>query len=156
MSLDLSGLTHQRGRQGGVPEVANSEFLERPGQSAASARKPQRPAASACRVSARPRTSAYTNTERNGVRGMRGTSRKDGTSAYWVQAGHGLERARRRDPGCVSCYHPSLTENSDLEFVTHGTPGAGAGHSARNTLSRPSEHPRAYLYPRFIGGKGKR
>lgn len=99
MSLDLSGLTHQRGRQGGVPEVANSEFLERPGQSAASARKPQRPAASARRVSAHPRTSAYTNTERNGVGGMRGTSRKDGTSAYWVQAGHGLERARRRDPG---------------------------------------------------------
>lgn len=45
MILDLSGLTHHRDRQGGVPAVFteqkhNSKFLKRPGQSVASARKP--------------------------------------------------------------------------------------------------------------------
>lgn len=45
MSLGLSGLTHHRDRQGGVPEIFieqkhSSKFLKRPGQPVASARKP--------------------------------------------------------------------------------------------------------------------
>lgn len=89
---------------------------------------------------------AYTNTERNGVGGMRGTSRKDGTSAYWVQAGHGLERARRRDPGArgaspviIPALPKTVTWSSSLtarQALVLGIPHVTRSRDPQNILAR--------------------